>query len=151
MARTLEERRYQAFFSDPERGAAFARLRKGKANKRETAQEREILDLISANKGREARARLAQYDRERIEKARSRSAWIVLVGRHVDRVMTRPKPAVERYSPEELRKSLKHGTVEEFAEFLTFTREDVRSWAQNQNHHSSVTGEIHNPLWYHPY
>jgi hypothetical protein len=149
MARSLEERRFKAFMDDPERGAAFVRLRERR--KTESSQEREILDLISANRGREARAKLAQYDLERIEKNRSRSAWIGLVGRHVDRVMTRPKPAVERYSPEELRKSLKHGTVEEFAEFLTFTREDVRSWAQIQNHHSSVTGEIHNPLWYHPY
>lgn len=51
------KRRLRVFMSEPERGAQLARL-----NRRD---EREILDLIYENRGREARRRLDQLDARR--------------------------------------------------------------------------------------
>lgn len=51
------KRRLNTLLKDPEYGARLARLNR--------KDEREVLDLIYENKGREARARLLQLDQER--------------------------------------------------------------------------------------
>lgn len=57
MAVSPERRRLNTLLTDPEYGAMLARLNR--------SEEREILDLISDNRGREARKRLRELDTSR--------------------------------------------------------------------------------------